>query len=149
MHSKNPRQRSHLYCMFVRAIIVSPSMAVVCMAGCGGGTELYPVNGKVQWKGGGAATELANYNISLQSADRKSSGGIIQPDGSFSISTLAENDGAVVGKHRVAISPPEAEIDIPAPRPILAARYGSFETSGLEIEVNREPNNVTLEVERR
>lgn len=121
------------------------------LAGCGDDTaKLYPVTGKVQWKGGGPATELVNYNVSMQPADRGSSAtGVVQPDGSFTLSTLAENDGAIVGKHRVALGPPQPELDMPVPRPLIPDRYGGFETSGLEIEVKPEPNNVTIEVERR
>jgi hypothetical protein len=41
------------------------------------------------------------------------------------------------------------ELDKPVPRPLIADRYGSFDQSGLTIDVKAEPNNVTLGVEPR
>jgi hypothetical protein len=126
------------------------SATLLLFAGCGSKeAAVYPVKGKVQWKGGGPATELVDYGISLEPPGRKDSGmGTIMADGSFTISTFAENDGAVPGKHRVAISPPAPELDKPAPKSKINKRYSDFETSGLQLEVKSEPNDLVIELER-
>ena len=144
-----PRRQSASHRALWQTLVTLP-WCLLCLIGCSDEAKMYPVNGKVQWKGGAAAPELANYTVSLQSNDRTSSAtAVVQPDGSFTVSTLAENDGAAPGKYRVALTPPEPEIDRPVPRPILPGRYGDFETSGLEIEVKPEPNSVTVEVDRK
>jgi hypothetical protein len=123
--------------------------AVVCLvAGCNVRPETYPVQGKVVWKGGGEAKELAGYGILLESEDGKTSAsGEIQSDGTFTIGTFGQDDGALEGKHRVAISPPQHTDDTPAPRSLIAARYGNLAGSNLTIEVKPGPNNPVLEVE--
>ena len=135
---------------FSAALLVG-SISLAATPGCGqSGPELAPVIGTVQWKGGGPATELANYNVSTQPVGKGDSAtGVVQADGTFTLSTLAENDGAIVGKHKVALGAPMPELDKPVPKPLIPERYGDFEKSGLEIDVKSEPNNVTLEVERR
>lgn len=77
-------------------------------------------------------------------------------DGQFTLSTLKPQDGAVVGKHRVAILSGDAAGVIPMPgtpearkwkptRSKLPAKYASAQTSGLEFEVKPgAPNNFVL-----
>jgi hypothetical protein len=107
------------------------------------------VDGKVVWKGGSTATELAGYVVSFESEDKMTGGsGVIQPDGSFTIGTFAEADGAIAGKHRVAITPPEFEPDTVPPPSLVAKRFEDFETSGLTAEISADGGPVVLEVER-
>lgn len=118
------------------------------LAGCGGKT--IPVNGKVQFKDGSEAGELAGYAIAFEAEGAKSSGvGEIQPDGSFTISTFGANDGALPGKHRVSISPPDSpDPDKPPQKSKLPAKYEKVETSGLTVEVKPGQGALEIVVER-
>jgi hypothetical protein len=134
-----------------RAIIgcsIGLLLAPFSAAGCGGGPATYPVNGKVVWKQGGPATELAGYIVSFESEDKKTSGsGAIQSDGTFAIGTFAETDGAVPGKHRVALSAPDFEPDTVPPPLLIPQRYTNFDSSDLTAEIKPGTNDVVLEVE--
>jgi len=130
-----------------RFVAMLVGLAVV--AGCGGGATA-PVNGRVKFKNGSDVTVLAGYSVSFELEGAKSSGiGEIQPDGSFKISTFGADDGALPGKHRVAISPPlSPDPDKPMPKPKVAAKYSGFETSGIVVEIKPgKSNDVVLDVE--
>jgi hypothetical protein len=62
--------------------------------------------------------------------------GSLQADGTFRVSTYGKFDGAVVGKHKVAIAPGSPEA---AP---YGDKYMSPETSGREVEVKPGTENV-------
>lgn len=128
--------------------------AMVLLACCFGCTkETYPVTGKIVYKKTGeqAGQELAEYVITLKSdnPDKPMSGvAFVKPDGTFTIGTRSDNDGAILGKHRVVIMSPMAESDSPRAKSILHPRYMTFETSDLEIQVEPASNEVKLVVER-
>jgi hypothetical protein len=77
------------------------------LAGCGGNTKgvtLYPVRGKVLYKGEPAAGadvvfQLKNDN----SKDPLRPTGKVQPDGTFALGTFRVSDGAPAGDYRVLI----------------------------------------------
>ena len=117
------------------------------LAGCGG-PRLYPVQGKVVWENGAAARELEGGLVVCESADGGvSARGDIQKDGSFHLSTNKPGDGALPGKHRVAVV--ENKPGEPPPPPIIDRAFFSVETSGLEINVEpKQTNEVTLKVRR-
>ncbi len=128
--------------------LVATLVGLVALSGCGGSATA-PVNGKVKLKNGSDPGVLAGYSVSFELEGAKSSGtGEIQPDGSFKISTFGADDGALPGKHRVAISPPlSPDPDKPMPKPKVAAKYSGFETSGIVVEIKPGKNDVVLEVE--
>ena len=120
------------------------------LAGCNSGLKTYPVDGKVVWKqGGAAASELAGYRVMFETEDQLTSGaGTILADGTFTIGTMDEADGATAGPHRVAFAQPDGPMDAP-PKPwLVAKKFGRFETSGLTTEIKPGHNSVVLEVER-
>ena len=122
--------------------------ALIPLSGCGG-VATHPVEGKVVFEDGTAATELGGYQISFESADGKTSASaVVQPDGSFTVDTFEPGDGMIAGKHRVAITPPIPEADAPIPRPKIHDRYGSFENSGLEVDIESGTNVEELKVQR-
>src|SRR5437868_14843602 len=79
---------------------------LACVVGCGHG-KTAPVNGRVKLKDGSDASVLKGYSLTFEAEGGKSSAvGDVNPDGTFQLSTFAANDGAVPGKYRVAINPP-------------------------------------------
>lgn len=135
--------------LYLRSTALQPwaiTFVLLALAGCGG-PSLYPVHGKVTWENGADARELEGGMVVCESVDgRVGSRGDIEKDGSFQLSTYEPGDGALPGKHRVAVveySPKE-----PPPPPIIDRAFSRVESSGLEINVEPTTNEVTLKVRR-
>lgn len=127
----------------------------VGLIGCGG-IKTYPVNGTVVFKESGQpAKELAGHNISTESeipgddGKKYSGSGQITPEGTFTLSTFAPNDGLMVGKHRVAITPPVPSGDGPPPKKVIPDRFGDLTQSGLTISVESGKVQAKLEVSKK
>ena len=134
--------------MTTRLILAGLGLAL--LAGCGKST--YPVNGRIAVPGETVSPkELTDYLVMLQSVDQPvGATGVVQPDGTFRVSTHQPNDGAIPGKHKAVIVPPAGMGgDAPRPRSALDPKYEAFETSGLEVDVKPQTNDVTLTVQRR
>ena len=109
----------------------------------------YPTTGQVVYEdgtplGGGA---VIFYSVEHQLGARSA----ITSDGTFSLGTYAQDDGAVAGTHQVALIAPRPEGFNPEsgvnPR-TLPGKYARKETSGLEYEVTPEGTNTfRIEVE--
>jgi hypothetical protein len=89
------------------------------------------------------------------SGKRYGARGDIQPDGQYRLSTFDRNDGAVAGKHRVAVLPEQiVHGDPPSPEDIrrsaaimkIPPAYQSTETSNLTYEVKPGDNTINLEL---
>lgn len=127
--------------------LLSLLLALYPLVGCG--SKTFPVEGQVVFEDGAPAKELAGYYIMFQSEDRTAgANGLIRPDGSFSVGTFNEGDGALRGKQRVAIAPPAPEVHKPRLPIHLSERYASFDTSDLEVEIKPQTNKLTIQVER-
>src|SRR5436189_6055052 len=85
------------------------SLLLLGIAGCGG-KDLYPVEGKVEYKDGSDVSVLAGGWITFVPTDpevnKTSAQGEIKTDGSFQMSTYREGDGVVPGKYKVLVAPP-------------------------------------------
>jgi hypothetical protein len=116
--------------------------------GCGGG-RTSPVHGTVSFTDGDApARELKGYTVTFESlGEQVSATGEVQEDGSFRLSTFSHHDGAVPGRHRVAITPPLPQGDEEAPI-LIDERYFRFETSGLEVTVGSGATDIELRLDR-
>src|SRR5262245_46225604 len=140
---------SHLSCRSAlrgRLPAVVVAVTLLGLAGCAG-PKLYPVRGKVVWENGAEARELAGGLVVCESAEGAvSARGDIQHDSSFQLSTYKPGDGALPGKHRVAVV--ENKPGEPPPPPIIDRTFFSVETSGLEINVEPKTNECTLKVRR-
>jgi hypothetical protein len=115
------------------------------LTGCGG-KRLYPVEGVVKYDDGSPATAFAGGTVSLESvADRSNASGTIRPDGTFQVRDPLGAGGVVAGTYRVVVLPPEGANRRSPP---VDPAFGRYETSGLEIAVKPEPNQVTIVVRR-
>ena len=145
--------------MHLAGRLVSVVFVIVTVVGCGPGT--YPVEGQVVFTDGKAARELSGGAVEFRSLEVQpavSARGLIRDDGSFSVTTHKPGDGAVAGRHRVLITPPivlATKSDVPAAGPaggplkqLVDPRVTAFETSGLEVVVEKKPTAVTLTVGR-
>ena len=144
--------RSHA--VYPTIALIACTLFTVVLTGCGGATT-YPIRGKVVFKDTKApATELAGYVITLESIDGNvSANGVVKADGTFEVSTYELGDGAVPGRHRVALNAPMSHELIEGPgaaetAPLIPDKYGSPATSGLEITVSSSRQEVELVLER-
>jgi hypothetical protein len=126
------------------------ALVFVSLVFLGCGSKTVPIQGKVKFKDGSDVNVLAGYEVNMQAeGGGASSYGAIQPDGTFEISTFGQDDGALPGTHKVTITPPASpDPDKPPAKPAIPAKYGSFETSGLAVEVKPGQGAVELELER-
>jgi hypothetical protein len=118
-------------------------------SGCGFGQRTYPVHGTVLFEDDTPAAQLAGGTVVFESLDDKSNAtATIQADGTFRLRGQDGRDGVPAGKYRVLIVPPEPDDPDRRPPPIIADRYLSFDTSGLETSVHEKPNELQLKVQR-
>jgi len=98
---------------------------------------------------------LAGYQVSFLSSHdgedgkkkRFSAAGTVRKDGTFTMSTYAMNDGVMMGKHQIALTPPPV-FGVSGPqKPLLEPRFGDPKRSGLNAIVEGD-TEVVLEVQR-
>ncbi len=121
--------------MAMAAILVIVS---AILAGCSRGPELAPASGKVTYKG----QPLKHGNILFQPSAGPPAKGEIGPDGSFSLSTFKNNDGAVIGKHRVQVictapqaKPANPDEEVPSAKSLIPEKYSNYVTSEITVDV--------------
>ena len=128
------------------------SVAILAMLLCGCGSGLYPVEGKVVWKDGSPATELAGSIVTFEGPETSSIGSI-QPDATFQLTTHNPNDGAPPGEYEVVVievgrkALPGGDGTMMAPG-IIDSKFSQLGASGLKATVVGGENKITLTVER-
>lgn len=113
-------------------------------AGCNRGPQMAPVTGKVTYNG----QPLTFGVVQFQSASGQPARGEIQSDGTFSLSTFRQGDGAVVGSHRVRVACYESQRPGTKPtggeqalgKSLIPLNYTLFDQSGLTAEVQAGEN---------
>ncbi|MBN2578851.1 MAG: hypothetical protein JXB10_07660 [Pirellulales bacterium] len=110
------------------------------LAGCGDGRpQRVPVSGRVLIDG----KPLEYGFLQVFQKGNRSASAQIGTDGRFTLTTFDKNDGCVPGKHRVAVlalkSLSETKTQWFAPK-----KYANVVTSGLEIDVRGERNDVEI-----
>jgi hypothetical protein len=135
-----------------RLSAIAGLVLTLAVAGCGGG--LYPVEGKIVWKDGAPATELAGSHVLFEQPEANvSARGIVQPDATFKLTTDKPDDGVPPGEYKVLVievgrkSLGGGESGAIAPG-AMDARFSDFSTSGLTATVKPETNAITLTVDR-
>jgi len=114
------------------------------VAGCGSDRlPVAPVTGTVSY--GGKPLEFGS--VMFQPDEGPPGRGTIQPDGTFTLSTYSEGDGAVIGHHKVRIAafesqrpsnmaaPPDAPREPGVGHSQIPRKYSNLDTSGLRVEV--------------
>ncbi|WP_425614047.1 hypothetical protein NA78x_003900 [Anatilimnocola sp. NA78] len=129
-------------------------LVVIAIVGCSSREPTYPVTGKVVFKDDGtpAATGVTVVFESTKKPYARSAG-VIQPDGTFVLSTDRPDNGAMAGEHRVSISRLAADgsgRDLTAQLSrTIDPKYLEFRTSNLVLDIQtRGPNEFTIPLER-
>jgi hypothetical protein len=119
-------------------------------AGCGGG--LCPINGKLTWKDGSPAKELANSQVVFEQEEKRTSSiGVIKSDGTFQMMTVNPNDGVPAGHHKVAILEHRPNSNAAGTQLVpakLDLKYANLNSSGLEIDIKPGKNEVSFALDR-
>jgi hypothetical protein len=116
--------------------------ALIAVAtGCGGtGLDTAAVNGTIKVAG----APMAGVQVTFTPANGRPANGVTDASGNYSLSTLAADDGAIPGKHKVKFAysdPAAATPDSGNPVPSVAAptpfnaKYLNDQTSGHEVDV--------------
>lgn len=123
-----------------KALALLALTSAASLAGCSGKdweAETYPVTGKVLINGEPAVDAIVELHATAQKPDSRNSRpwGIVQPDGSFSLTTYQKADGAPPGQYAVTLRWP---VDLTTPSQVdrLAGAYST---------AAKAPANVTVE----
>jgi hypothetical protein len=127
--------------------------ALVATVGCGPRLpKVYAAKGKVVTKGKGDATDLAGYQVQLQSVTEPEElpGGPVEEDATFTLYTRVGGKvipGVKEGTYRACLVPPVLEGGA-KPKVSIPSRYTKFETANLQLTIGPGENDFTIEVER-
>lgn len=140
MPSRRPALRP-----FPAALRLTALAACLLAAGCSMESDapksatLYPVKGKVTLPGG---KPLSGGRVVLVSADGLiAPGGSVGSDGTFTIKSGDDAEGAPAGDYKVRIEPDPAA---KKGKPPFPPRYTEEDASGLKVVVKAEPNDLAL-----
>lgn len=134
---------------WIRSFVVLTAAAV--MVGCGGGADTKPV-GKVSGKvtaGGqpvtGGELLFSPSATAGNSMPGKAGRAVIKSDGTYSVSTYGDGDGAVVGTHTVSFMAPPPETDEHG-QVKGEAKFGGLTPSAATYEVKSGSNTIDIEL---
>jgi hypothetical protein len=127
-----------------RPFVLFTGLLTLILAGCDGGLQTYPVQGKVVFPNG---KPLAGGSVEFLTKDTEGKAlnarGPINADGTFQVKTR-DQEGAVAGKHQIIVLPLRVDAvsktTVVPPNPI-DPRYSSYATSGLSFTVEAKPEN--------
>ena len=147
-----------------RAAVMLAGLGSVLVLGCGDETGLgrrYPVSGKVTYKGQAVAKGSISFRPT-EGGGRPASGTIA--GGTYSLTTAADNDGALPGTYQVTIIARDADVTKAqeearakskvvflqkvaaqthkTAKSLIPSKYESPDTSGLKVEVKEQSNQL-------
>ncbi len=118
--------------------------AILMTAGCDSGPEMVPVRGQVFYRD----KPLTFGAVMLQSPQGQPATAIIQPDGTFVLTTHDSEDGVVLGKQKVRITCYESQQPDSQKTPssqraepmglgasLIPKKYTSYASSGLVVDI--------------
>ena len=126
--------------------------AVVILLGCSGGEfSTAKVTGKVTYQGKPIDGGTLNFTpkAGKNGMSGKPGNAAVQKDGSYSVTTYVENDGAVIGPHSVAFIPPPVGDDKPhfsGDPPPPESPYKGLVLKPSEVEVKKGSNSLDFEL---
>lgn len=132
--------------------VLFASLAVAVESGCGGGVDqlhVARVSGKVSCNGKPVTAGMVIFMPRVEPGEDsmksgKSASGLIQPDGTYVLSTYGSNDGAIVATHSVQVfAPPLEDDDIP----LTVENQFACGNAPLEKVVYDTDNSIDLELE--
>jgi hypothetical protein len=151
-----------------RVVSVLGSLGFVLVLGCGDDSGLarrYPVSGTVSYQGRRVAKGLISFRPT-DPGGRAAGGSIV--DGSYSLETVGNNDGALPGTYRVSIIARDVDLakalaEAKAKNPrvpwqlaefqaqkkaksLVPLKYSSPETADLTREVKEQPNRIDFDL---
>ena len=125
------------------------------LIGCNGNLRTYDVQGVVEFEDG---TRPMFGNIEFYSPEFKiNARGEITRDGTFTLSTYSENDGAVAGYHEIVVMQQVGNYLIAKSGnkikhdhgSLIDSKYFDYKTSPLTCEITEGNNEITLIVKKR
>jgi hypothetical protein len=139
--------RTLMNCIARRYRVASASIAIgaLALAGCGrGGLNLAPVEGVVTYQG----QPLADAGVLFKPTQGPFAMGVTDADGRFSLTT-ANQDGALIGDHKVAISKAQTitkhirgnPFPVYETKPLVPEKYFDAATSNLTATVKDDDNH--------
>jgi hypothetical protein len=125
-------------------------MTLGTLVGCAQDTSIASVEGVVRLDG----KPLASGTVRFVPTAGRAATGSIQSDGSYTLGTYSDSDGALVGMHQVAIvayqglddARPAYEIRTPTSKSLVPERYSAVGTSGLTFEVKPGGNRADFDL---
>lgn len=124
------------------------------LAGCGNSDELPTgeVHGVVKYQGKPLPSGSVTF---IPDGPGKAASGEIQADGSYTLTTYSQGDGATIGGHKVMIISEKDTSELPAESAaanvdlsLIPEKYGmSPKTSGLTAEVKEGDNEINFDLE--
>ena len=119
-------------------------LAIVACGGCSGNQDgphygpTVPIKGKVTYMG----QPLSGGTIVFEPEDSgREANGNIQPDGTFTLSTFKEGDGAIPGIHRIAVTSATDGGKVLVPN-----QFRNASSSKVEVEVSAEKTDYTIDL---
>ncbi len=131
-----------------RGLLIAAVAGLCLLSGCGDRRPLAPVTGVVLYNG----KPLESGTVFFQPEYGQPATAAIQPDGTFTLKTVGEGTGAVVGRNQVRIacydkSTADGQGEGTLGRLLIPHKYTDYETSGLTVEVvpgQHEPIEIEL-----
>ena len=122
--------------------ICSVVFVLLLLLGCGDGRpKRVPVAGQVLIDG----KPLTTGSIQFASGAGRASQGTLDQDGRFRLSCYEENDGALLGTHKVAIASAK-ELSPFEVRWFAPKKYADFRTSGILQEITGSTDNLVINI---
>jgi hypothetical protein len=128
------------------------ALAAVCMlafapAGCGGNPKTYRIPGRLVY---GDGTPVPGATVVLNTehqGKRVTARGMVQPDGTFELTTFTDKDGVIEGEHEVTVVPLPSEDSAKSTKAVVAPKYSNAETSGLKVTVTPATPEILIKIE--
>jgi hypothetical protein len=127
------------------------AIAMIAAVGCGAKTDAVPVTGKVSYNG---APLTSGTILLIPESQGTAPTGMIQPDGTFKLTTYKQDDGAVPGKYKVVVQvfPEEGDamglpgMEFGGGKPPIPEKYMNASQTDLTVVINDSDNNLDLQL---